>query len=288
MKHKSILICLVVPLLISCNKDTNLARIGAKLADISHGRYQLESIGCVADYYVNGQHYFNVPKIGKGMYVYYKDSKSQFPTINFVDNREGILAIDRLPIKDVRSIHFQDEALFVISEGEAYHIIMDDEGLPVVKRIRKDRFAKEHFTKNIRFLPVIWSKDFMHSYRNTFLALADTGMENYSVGATPRINCIKTFALYYSYKDVGGKRVRVNYFSGETAYSYFIFNIDNGQMRYVDKDQYIENLMEAHLSKNVYLINSADYYLREHALKGLRYEQHYEINESNLAPDSGK
>lgn len=276
MKLRSLLPMLAALLLfVSCGQETLTDLVNSQLAEISDGKYRLEVSGCNADYYVDGGYYFDLPKLDDGLYLYYEGTKSPFPSLNFVDNREDGLSIDGLPVRDVRNVVFRQDGLFVATGLNEYFIRINDRGLPVVSAIKNNN-GKNAAGGKIEFNPVEWSGSATGNYRNSYISMADTSVKDYQAGQSPRINCIKTFALYSSYEDVGKRRVRTHYLTGETVYSYFIFNIDSGYIRYVGKNKFFANLIEAHKDGRIYFVNSDDFYLRENELKGLRYKEHYQ------------
>lgn len=263
------LLIVIIFLVTACAEKTPLDIVNTQLVKASDGKYRLESAGCRTDYYVNGGRYFDLPKLDKGLYLYYEDSNSQFPSLNFVDNRDGISVVDNLPILNVKKIAVHEYgSVYVKTDDAEYLVEITEQGSPLV--IEGDGIQRSG-GRVIDFLPVEWQRTMVHNYRNTFVSVADTGVEGYQAGSTPKLACIKRFAIYFLYEN--NKRVPV--FAGESVYSYFILDINAGHVNYMSKDEFFDNVAEAHKAGNIYFVSSNYYYLREKELKGLRYENYY-------------
>lgn len=284
MNFKLINIIVILFLFITaCDKESTIDFVNSQLDDISNGQYRITSgIGCDSNYYIDGSHYLITPNIGKGLYVAYENSKNNYPLLDFIDNREGLLTIKKLPIKDVRNIFIQDKSIYVKTSQETYLITIDNKNLPQIKQVKNNIHLNQDFNKNINFLPVEWEKEFLHNHSNIFLSVSDTKLDNYQPGSTPKLVCVKKMALYQKFEQVDNKITQSNYLSGESIHSYFIFNVDNGNVKYVDKDEFIEEIFNAHTYGDIYLINGIDYYITSHDIMGLNLKKSYEIIEGEI------
>jgi hypothetical protein len=261
-------------LVLSCGEQSPKDLLSVQLLDLSGGKYNLESTGCPADYYIDGKDYFDLPTLDKGLYLYYENTKDQFPSLNFSDNREGVLSIAGLPIKDVRRIYFQASGLGVVTGSNEYLIGVDSRNLPAVDAV-KDRGGETVSQEWVEFEPVKWSSLATGNYRNHYVSIADTGLKNYESDQSPKVDCIKSFALYSSTKNVDGGVIKKYFFAGETVSSYFILDVDSGEVRYFGENGFFENIIDASKNGNIYFVNTDDFYLRQKELAHLHFSPHY-------------
>jgi hypothetical protein len=256
-----------------CTEKSPIDVMNDRLVKDSNGKYRLQygDAGCRADYYVNGQYHLDVPKLEHGFYLYYENNETKYPILDFLDNREGRLVVGGLPIRDVRAIAIRDKVMLIRTGDGRYFVDISSVGLPVVRRELIRGNEKVDFDRRIQFLPVRWFGE-VQNYSNDFISVADTNIENYQPGATPKIICIRALALTTQHQNNGKPNSVFEYLIGETAYSYFTLNIYTGEVRYIDRTQFSETLLSAGVSS---LITSSDYYLREKKIRGLLYKQFY-------------
>jgi len=295
---RTFLICCIMVIFFfsSCSEYNEISNMNSEIKRISKNRFELADSLIEDSYYINGQYFFNVPRLSNGMYLYYWDN-SAYPYLQFLDNREGLAGRydSRLPIENIKEILIYDDCFLAINEKR--NAISFNNGSYELDKSDKATCNNRNLTRHIVFTPVVWNRDLIHNVAVHYLGIED---KNITAGdetnATRIISGITKIAMAGYYK--GGYyeegEVKKKILIGSNLYSYFMLDLLSGDYKWLSEDDYYKLLNLIRLNRSITFLDVSYDYLIYKDIKNLKeFNAYYErlkspsLNEKlNCSPDS--
>jgi hypothetical protein len=244
---------------------------------ISRDRFELDSSMIEDRYYVNGQYYFDVPRLTHGMYISYKGPNDAYPSLDFLDNREGLKdegQDERLPIAGVKEILIYDDCFLAVNETR--NAIMFNNGSYEINQTDRAECGEGAPKRHIVFNPIVWDRDFLHNLTERYIGINDHNITgNDETNGTRIISGITRIALVSYYEN----RSKRNVLIGSTLYSYFVLDLLKGDYRWLSPDEYYDLLKRMNVAHGniTFLDVSFDYLVYEETHGRKKFKAYHEF-----------
>jgi hypothetical protein len=277
MKKKIIsilsLICISTVFGSVCSGDL-YTYLNKELKRVSNNKYSLTFTIFRDKYYINGDKYIEVPKLSNGLYLYYTKN-SQYPHLSYLDNRENNdKRYKGLPIPFVKEIFIYDDRIVLYNESMNV-IYFDNNQITkiVTEEKNRDILIDKKVLQHIKIKPVIWVDNNLIQNTEQFWGINDNEFsKKYKTEVTPKLTAITKVGIQKVYE----KNKPKYYLLGETPYSYFRFDIMNGEVEYLDEESYFKSLDLSFRHGHTYFISGPYEYLTRKKLEGLTKEEVFE------------